>query len=358
MLVTGDSRATEKNYNQQENINKQMPLKTEEQIRNVFGDWFCKIAGMQNLLKMKSAPPEFIYNLELDENGTNKIVALPKGVSNYIGISKDKRPFIAISVSTVKPSSGDILYNNVEIIFKRDAYGKQDDYVCFKENLSDDGKNHEGWLNSGFTLGSLENFLNGLRVSMEAKAKIEEREAEKQDIEIKEEKIEVEEKKVVKPTFTKEQKQEIIDLYGEWFCEKAGIENLLQMPEFSAAELNLTEGSKYHQETVLPCHLKGESAVRFKDSWERQGIAIKFAHLDEEQNILYEYVELLYTRYKDHIDNYVSALRNQCSDGNSRSSLFYVSYGANLDQLKDLLEGEIVAIKKLNKWETGYLKKI
>jgi hypothetical protein len=149
-------------------------------------------------------------------------------------------------------------------------------------------------------------------------------------------------------------KAEIKNMYGEWFCNIVGIENIYSLTQVEAKDLNLEGNSKYFQDTVKPSMLK-EPAVRGIMGNNRPFVAIKLEMLDSEtKKVMHVVVEVIFKRYPltgdggkgcQHENNYVTTLSNLTEKEVKVSSYLYSS-GSMRDQhimaLKDLLEGKTV----------------
>lgn len=165
-----------------------------------------------------------------------------------------------------------------------------------------------------------------------------------------------------------ETEEQIRNVYGDWFCNTVGIENLIKMPEVTAESLNLHIPKKYPRNTVTVELFKGiSSGVKGFDCFNRPFIAILVERYDNRENKIFKYVEVIFKRYsinfdggkgKLHEDNYVSALENTCDDGQSRESVFYQT-GATYDwnHLRKLLGGEPIRTT-LMEYSEGYVRKI
>lgn len=127
--------------------NDEIPLNTEEQIRDVYGDWFCSKVGIKYLLQMPQVtagslllqtPPEYPKNMVLLQYLQKDSVV--KGLDGW------NRPFIAIKIEQYNNKENKI-YKYVELIFKRysiaDAGKKgaphENNYVSALSNMCDDG---------------------------------------------------------------------------------------------------------------------------------------------------------------------------------------------------------------------------
>lgn len=131
--------------------------------------------------------------------------------------------------------------------------------------------------------------------------------------------------------------------YGRVFCHAVGTKKLARLPEMTSKELGLHGVNDYFEAGIAVEKLKGHPAVRFFDpESNRPGIAVHVRRVDSKTRKIVELVEVIFKRYPGSIGNYVSALRNQGSDGKWYASDVYLSPPINFGQIRDLLKGSIV----------------
>jgi len=144
------------------------------------------------------------------------------------------------------------------------------------------------------------------------------------------------------------------DLYGKWFCDLVGLEQLRALPVVPAKEVNLDADETYPQYWVKPQHLK-TSAVRgiWGIEYPRPFVAVKIELISPAtKKVRATVVEVIFKRYsvnrdgakgKMMEDNYVTALGNQTDEGEKYGSVLYSSGGMSSEQiqaLRDLLAGK------------------
>lgn len=400
----------------------EVPLDTEKQIRDVYGNWFCDIVGIEHLLKMPRVTSE---SLKINDRQTyhedTVLIDHLNGKSAVKGLDGSGRPFIAFVVM-VNDKDDKPLYRCVELLHKRYNYGKDDIYVSAQWNKCDDGISRQsnfftdGW-NKDFS--GLKDFFDGKKIKTSLMEKLFDMQensikrlemSDMQKININQllsEMLEITNKRVQEKMFDMQEnsikqlpekteehlqrefgelttvdsidipknipyndqvpldkKKQLREVYGDWFCDTVGIDNLKKMPRVTAESLNLQNASKYHSNTVLVDAFKKAvkdketSAVKGLDGYDRPFIAILMQGYDKTENKLVNYVELISKRHsiRDFGDKeqrqknkYISALYNMCDDGKSRQSVFYndnlfLSHlkDRNWDLLKKLLGGEPV----------------
>ncbi len=148
-------------------------------------------------------------------------------------------------------------------------------------------------------------------------------------------------------------KTELVNTYGEWFCNIVGVDRIFQLTQVEAKDLNLTNDGKYPQCVVQPSMLKNHSAVRGMMGSNRPFVAVKIEVLDSEtKKVVGVVVELIFKRYnmegcgrkggaREH--QYVTALANSREDGTRIDSSLYCAGGMTNQQItavKNLLEGQ------------------
>lgn len=131
--------------------NDEVPLDTEEQIRDVYGERFCNTVGIENILKMPRVTAESL-NLQNPGKYPSQIVLVDflKEASAVKGLDGCKRPFIAIRMEYYDNRENKIV-KYVELIFKRYSIdgdgGKgqlhENTYVSALDNMCDDGRVRE-----------------------------------------------------------------------------------------------------------------------------------------------------------------------------------------------------------------------
>lgn len=126
--------------------------------------------------------------------------------------------------------------------------------------------------------------------------------------------------------------------YGDWFCDIVGTKRLLEMPRITAL---ITEEGPITINPFTINDLDEDRAVKGKDSQGRSYIALKVAVYDNDDQLLYHCVELIYACYKENTDFYVSALQNKCDDGKTRPSHLNINERRlNIDKLPDFFDEE------------------
>lgn len=125
-----------------------VPLRSENDLRTVYGDTFCNVVGIKNLKEMpgmKASAVNLIVHSSYPENLVS--VDLLDGNSAVKGIDSLNRPFILIKAKYYD-SVDNKTVECVEVIFKRhplhSSGGKgkayEDRYVSAKLNLCNDNK--------------------------------------------------------------------------------------------------------------------------------------------------------------------------------------------------------------------------
>lgn len=154
----------------------------------------------------------------------------------------------------------------------------------------------------------------------------------------------------------KKLKTAITNLYGDYFCEIVGLENISRLPEVKAEDVGLHVTGKYPYRQAQPKMLGKESAVRGIMSGDRPFVAIKLQVEDEESKVLGIFVEII---FKSDTGSYHSGSSAIDDYGNTHSELIPSSDGLsdeNMKVVKNLLEGKKVCLKANT--TTRYLQKV
>lgn len=163
------------------------------------------------------------------------------------------------------------------------------------------------------------------------------------------------------PTLTQSPKNEqLLDMYGEKFCNAIGIENLLKMPQLPLESLLFTSYNDFYTRAFTVekfVHAADQAhAVRGVDTNNHPYIAIKLAYLDKNKDKKYEFIEVIYQKNKYEMDNYKACSFNICSDDKSRLSKFSKKLDLNL--IKNLFENKTLKLSQINEQKPlkGFLK--
>ncbi len=142
--------------------------------------------------------------------------------------------------------------------------------------------------------------------------------------------------------------KKVKDLYGAFFSDIIGLEQLYKLPEVPAQQLRLNVDLKYPQQRALPSHMPHTSAVRgILGVQDRTPfVAVKIEVLDPTtKKVEAVVVEVIFKRYSLSEDNYVTALSNITEDGKIVPSVLYTGGAMSPIQItavRELLEGKTI----------------